>query len=55
VLEWIEKTHQIPLFLCGDSGSGKSSLLNAYVLPRIKEQGWTVIETRMAAPGTCVA
>jgi formylglycine-generating enzyme required for sulfatase activity len=46
VLEWIEKSHQIPLFLCGDSGSGKSSLLNAYVLPRIKEQGWTVIETR---------
>jgi hypothetical protein len=26
-LEWIEKSNQIPLYLCGDSGSGKSSLL----------------------------
>lgn len=46
VLEWIERSDQAPLFLCGDSGSGKSSLLNAYVLPKFKEQGWTVIEAR---------
>lgn len=46
VLEWIESSDQTPLFLCGDSGSGKSSLLNAYVLPMMQERGWTVIQTR---------
>jgi formylglycine-generating enzyme required for sulfatase activity len=45
-LEWIEKSNQIPLYLCGDSGSGKSSLLNAFVLPKMSEQGWTVVEAR---------
>jgi formylglycine-generating enzyme required for sulfatase activity len=45
-LEWIEKSNQIPLYLCGDSGCGKSSLLNAFVLPKMSEQGWTVVETR---------
>ncbi len=35
------------LYFCAEIlGSGKSSLLNAYVLPNIKERGWTVIETR---------
>jgi formylglycine-generating enzyme required for sulfatase activity len=45
-LEWIEKSNQIPLYLCGDSGFGKSSLLNAFVLPKMSEQGWTVVEAR---------
>jgi hypothetical protein len=45
-LEWIEKSNQIPLYLCGDSGSGKSSLLSAFVLPKLREQGWTVVEAR---------
>ena len=45
-LEWIEKSDQIPLYLCGDSGSGKSSLLNAFVLPKMREQGWIVVEAR---------
>jgi len=45
-LEWIKKSDRVPLYLCGDSGSGKSSLLNAFVLPTLREQGWTVVETR---------
>ena len=45
-LEWLENSNQIPLYLCGDSGSGKSSLLNAFVLPKMREQGWTVVEAR---------
>jgi formylglycine-generating enzyme required for sulfatase activity len=46
VLDWLTRTTQMPLFLTGDSGSGKSSLLNAFVLPEFRAQGWTVIEAR---------
>jgi formylglycine-generating enzyme required for sulfatase activity len=42
-LEWIKNSDRVPLYLCGDSGSGKSSLLNAFVLPMLREQGWTVV------------
>jgi hypothetical protein len=45
-LEWIKNANQVPLYLCRDSGSGKSSLLNAFVLPTVREQGWTVVEAR---------
>jgi hypothetical protein len=45
-LEWIKNANQVPLYLCGDSGSGKSSLLNAFVMPMLREQGWTVVEAR---------
>jgi chromosomal replication initiation ATPase DnaA len=45
-LEWIKKSDRVPLYLLGDSGSGKSSLLNAFVLPMLREQGWTVVEAR---------
>jgi Leucine-rich repeat (LRR) protein len=45
-LQWIRKSSQIPLYLIGDSGSGKSSLLNAYVLPKLREEGWTIMEAR---------
>ena len=46
VLEWIERSACIPLYLTGDSGSGKTSLLNAFVLPALRDHGWTVVETR---------
>jgi hypothetical protein len=46
VLDWIKKFAQVPLYLTGDSGSGKSSLLNAFVLPKLREQGWTVVQER---------
>jgi len=46
VLEWIKSTTQVPLYLTGDSGCGKTSLLNAFVLPKLRELGWTVVEAR---------
>jgi hypothetical protein len=46
VLDWIEQSAASPLYLAGDSGSGKSSLLNAFVLPTLRERGWTVVEAR---------
>jgi Novel STAND NTPase 1 len=46
VLNWIEHSETIPLYLTGDSGCGKTSLLNAFVLPGLRERGWTVVEAR---------
>ena len=46
VLDWLQRSSAIPLYLTGDSGSGKSSLLNAYVLPKLRRLQWTVCEAR---------
>lgn len=46
IFEWIKQAALCPLYLIGDSGSGKTSLLNAYVIPNLMEEGWTVIATR---------
>ncbi|GLR90553.1 leucine-rich repeat domain-containing protein [Bradyrhizobium iriomotense] len=46
VLTWIERSDLIPLYLTGDSGSGKTSLMNAFVLPALRERGWDVVEAR---------
>ena len=46
VLSWLEASRAVPLYLTGDSGSGKSSLLNAAVLPVLRQRGWTLIELR---------
>jgi hypothetical protein len=46
VLSWIERSSSLPLYLTGDSGSGKSSLINAFVLPALRDHGWTVVEAR---------
>src|SRR5262249_20204157 len=46
VLSWIEHSETTPLYVTGDSGCGKSSLLNAFVLPTLKTHGWTVVEAR---------
>lgn len=49
VLDWIKQAAAagtLPLYLTGDSGSGKSSLLNAYVLPTLRGEGWAVVEAR---------
>jgi Leucine-rich repeat (LRR) protein len=45
-LDWIRKSGQLPLYFTGDSGSGKSSLLNASLLPKLRTEGWTVVEAR---------
>ena len=46
MLKWLENATVLPLYLSGDSGSGKSSLLNASVLPALREKGWTVVTAR---------
>jgi hypothetical protein len=46
VLDWVSRSDAMPLYLTGDSGSGKSSVLNAFVLPALREAGWAVIEAR---------
>src|SRR5271155_1343053 len=46
VLAWLRHSAFVPLYLTGDSGSGKSSLLNAFVLPAMQKDGWTVIPVR---------
>ena len=45
-LDWLRKSNHLPLYFTGDSGSGKSSLLNASLLPKLSEEGWTVVEAR---------
>jgi len=44
VRDWILQSSTSPLYLTGDSGSGKSSLLSAFVLPALPGAGWTVVE-----------
>ena len=48
VLDWLTNpaTLAMPLYLTGDSGAGKSSLLNAYVLPQLRERGWAIYSAR---------
>ena len=46
MLAWLKRADATPLYLTGDSGSGKSSVLNAYALPELREAGWTVVEAR---------
>ena len=50
VLDWIKRSvADVPLYLAGNSGSGKSSLLNAFVLPKLRQEGWTVVESARLA------
>ena len=37
ILDWIRRADAIPLYLTGDSSSGKSSVLNAFVLPALEK------------------
>src|SRR5208337_5661740 len=36
VLDWLSRADAMPVYLTGDSGSGKSSVLNAFVLPALR-------------------
>lgn len=47
VLDWLLQACAVPLYLTGDSGSGKSSLLNAFVLPSLRARQWTIAEARV--------
>jgi Leucine-rich repeat (LRR) protein len=48
VLDWLRKTDEQILILTGSSGTGKSSLLNAFVIPELRESkpGCTVLLVR---------
>jgi hypothetical protein len=44
---WLTNTDHSLLYLCGASGTGKSSLLNAALIPRIVEEGWETLTLRV--------
>jgi Leucine-rich repeat (LRR) protein len=46
VQRWLHETHAAPLYLTGDSGSGKSSLLACSVIPILRREGWVVAMAR---------
>jgi Leucine-rich repeat (LRR) protein len=46
ILRWLQTTSRPILFLSGSSGTGKSSLLEAYVLPMLERAGWRVETVR---------
>jgi hypothetical protein len=46
VLRWIQETSRPVLFLSGVSGAGKSSVLEAYVLPMLRKVGWRIEQVR---------
>jgi hypothetical protein len=46
ILRWIENNREPVLYLTGASGTGKSSLLSAWVLPKLEREGHVVIRLR---------
>ncbi|MBV8589943.1 MAG: hypothetical protein JO212_07765 [Acetobacteraceae bacterium] len=44
VVAWLRQSQQPLLFLSGASGAGKSSVLEGFVLPKLRAEGWRVIE-----------
>ena len=46
VLRWIENSKEPVLYLTGASGTGKSSLLAAWVIPKLIREGHVVIQLR---------
>lgn len=55
VLAFVKSADAPVLYLSGASGVGKSSLLSAAVLPRLRDEGWTVVETQVSGdPAACL-
>ena len=46
-LDWLFNTPHSLLYLAGASGSGKSSLIAAGVIPELEDAGWDVLQTRI--------
>ena len=44
---WLRSTKAPLLYMSGASGVGKSSLLAAHVLPKLRSAGWAVVEARL--------
>jgi Leucine-rich repeat (LRR) protein len=49
VLHWVHNTKEPVLYLTGASGTGKSSLLSAWVVPKLKREEHVVIQLRAFA------
>jgi conflict system STAND superfamily ATPase len=49
-LRWIENSKEPVLYLTGGSGTGKSSLLSAWVIPKLKREGHVVLQLRGYEP-----
>jgi hypothetical protein len=47
IINWLRSSKPCLLYLSGASGVGKSSLLSAGILPKLREAGWGVIATRI--------
>ena len=55
-LAWVEGAESPVLYLTGDSSVGKSSLLDAWLVPELRERGWLVVQARgLADPATTLA
>lgn len=51
VTTWLTHTEDAVLYLTGASGSGKSSLVSAGIIPEFESQGWDILELRgMGSP-----
>lgn len=46
LLDWLENNSRTVLFLSGTSGSGKSSVLEGFALPKLRTLGWKVLSVR---------
>jgi hypothetical protein len=46
IIDWLLNSNENTLYLSGDSGVGKSSLLSAFVKPKITYLRWNVLECR---------
>src|SRR5271156_3824413 len=46
VCKWIEASSSAVLYLSGQSGAGKSSLINAAIVPYMREKSWLVLPLR---------
>jgi hypothetical protein len=53
--EWLKRTEATVLYLSGASGSGKSSLVEAGLVPALEEDGWATLLVRgMGSPLTAL-
>ena len=46
VLNWLSNTPGSVFYFTGESGVGKSSLVSAYLIPELNDDGWAVVEGR---------
>jgi hypothetical protein len=47
IFAWLKGARETILYLSGASGVGKSSIIAASVGPKLRDLGWTIVETRL--------